>query len=113
MDAHESLRKQGISGTCINARFVKPVDAGALKAILQKHCPAAPVITVEDGVAEAGFGSAIGEALGFNVERIGLPSQFIVHGKRQLLFEKYGLDAHGIAERIKKALKNNGKSPDR
>jgi 1-deoxy-D-xylulose-5-phosphate synthase len=113
MEAHESLRKQGISGTCINARFIKPLDAKALHAILQKNCPSAPIITVEDGVAEAGFGSAVSEALGLSVERMGLHSQFVEHGKRQLLLEKYGLDAVGIAERIKKALKNNGKSPDR
>ena len=108
--AHAQLSAEGVLGTCINARFIKPLDAEALKKAAQRLNPGAPVITIEDGVAEGGFGSAVAEALSCGVERIGLPSQFIVHGKRQFLFEKYGLDAAGIALRIKKAVKKNGKS---
>lgn len=63
------------------------------------------MFTVEDGVIDAGFGSAVCDGLGFMVERLGLPAKFIEHGKRQFLLEKYGLDAAGIAQRIKKALK--------
>ena len=109
LEVHEQLSAEGVFGTCINARFIKPLDAEALKKTLQRLSPGAPVITVEDGVVEGGFGSAVCEALSCGVERIGFPSQFIVHGKRQFLFEKYGLDAAGIALRIKKAVKKNGK----
>ena len=113
MDAHEALRKEGLSGTCINARFIKPLDSDAFRRALQPAFPGCPVITVEDGIADGGFGSGVSETLGVYVEQIGLPSRFITHGKRQLLFEKYGLDAAGIALRIKKALKNNGKAGDK
>jgi 1-deoxy-D-xylulose-5-phosphate synthase len=109
LDAQELLGQEGLSGTCINARFIKPLDADALKEAVRHAGSLAPVFTVEDGVIDAGFGSAVCEALGRSVERIGFPNQFIAHGKRQLLFEKYGLDAAGIALRIKKALKKNGK----
>lgn len=107
--ADDLLRREGICGTCVNARFVKPLDADALKDALRQIGPSAPVFTVEDGVIDAGFGSAVCETLGRTIERMGLPDQFIVHGKRQLLLEKYGLDAAGIALRIKKALKKDGK----
>ena len=113
LEACDQLLAENISGVCINARFIKPLDAGVLKKCMLSLNPAAPIITVEDGVAEGGFGSAVSEALCCNVERIGFPSQFIVHGKRQILFEKYGLDPAGIALRIKKALKKNGKGHDR
>jgi 1-deoxy-D-xylulose-5-phosphate synthase len=113
LEAHELLRKEGVVGSCINARFIKPLDANALKAIMRQLKAGAPVVTVEDGVVEAGFGSAVSEILGISVERLGLPSEFIAHGKRQFLLSKYGLDAAGIALRIKKALKKNGTGPDR
>jgi len=103
--ADDILRKDGICGTCVNARFVKPLDAEFLKKIIMQSCQGAPVFTVEDGVIDAGFGSAVCDGLGFMVERLGLPAKFIEHGKRQFLLEKYGLDAAGIAQRIKKALK--------
>ncbi|MDD4941644.1 MAG: 1-deoxy-D-xylulose-5-phosphate synthase [Candidatus Omnitrophica bacterium] len=108
--AQSLLAKEGLSGMCINARFIKPLDPGAFAKAMQQIDPRAPIITVEDGVIDAGFGSAVSEALGRSVERIGLPDQFIVHGKRQLLLEKYGLDPAGIALRIKNAVKKNGKS---
>ena len=37
------------------------------------------------------------------VTNIGWPDKFIEHGKVNQLFEKYGLDAEGIAERVRKA----------
>ncbi|MFA6385051.1 MAG: transketolase C-terminal domain-containing protein, partial [Candidatus Omnitrophota bacterium] len=107
--AHELLSAEGLAGTCISGRFIKPLNADVLKKALTRLNPGAPVITVEDGVVDGGFGSAVGEALSRGVERIGFPSQFIAHGKRQLLFEKFGLDAAGIVRRIKEAVKKNGK----
>jgi 1-deoxy-D-xylulose-5-phosphate synthase len=103
LDACAILGKEGISGACINARFVKPIDPAALKAVLAKS--PSPIFTLEDGVVEAGFGSAVSEALSSVVVRLGLPSKFIEHGKRNFLFEKYELDAKGVAQAIKKALK--------
>jgi len=36
--------------------------------------------------------------------RLGIPDQFLSHGKRELLLAELGLDAVGIAERVGKAL---------
>jgi 1-deoxy-D-xylulose-5-phosphate synthase len=81
----------------INARFVKPLDAELIK----KHTKEARlVVTVEEGVLEGGFGSAVMEMLNKPVLRLGLPSAFIEHGKRDQILEKYGLTAEGIKKSI-------------
>ena len=54
MQAQEKLSALGISTTVVDARFVKPL-APELSAIAARH---RAVVTVEDGVASGGFGSA-------------------------------------------------------
>ena len=66
------------------------------------------VFTIEEGIRDAGFGSAIAEQLSKPVERLGLPFEFIPHGSRGLLLEKYKLTAAGIAANIRQVIKNNG-----
>jgi 1-deoxy-D-xylulose-5-phosphate synthase len=92
------LQKEGLSGTLINARFIKPLDKELYKALTRK---AKFVFTVEEGILEGGFGSAVSEAIDIPTMRIGLPSNFIPHGKRSLLLEKYGLSPAAIASKIK------------
>jgi 1-deoxy-D-xylulose-5-phosphate synthase len=84
----------------INARFLKPLDIDLLNKMKYKI-----IFTVEEGVVSGGFGSAIQEAKGSQVYRIGLPDEFIPHGSRALLLEKYGLTAQGIANRILKIVR--------
>ncbi|MFA6130327.1 MAG: 1-deoxy-D-xylulose-5-phosphate synthase [Candidatus Omnitrophota bacterium] len=96
--AIESLEKQGLNGTLINARFISPLDIDLFKSATQNS---KFIFTVEEGIIPGGFGSAVSEALNKPVIKIGLPSEFIKHGKRDRLLEKYGLTAAGICERIK------------
>jgi len=103
--AAEILHKEKIETGVVNARFVKPLDAELLRA---KARQAKTVITVEEGVVSGGFGSAVGELLQTAVISLGLPDQFIPHGKRELLLEKYGLTAAAIAARIRKELAEHG-----
>jgi 1-deoxy-D-xylulose-5-phosphate synthase len=105
IDAADILAGDKIFPTIINARFVKPLDIQAFKAAM-KNCKL--VLTVEDGITGGGFGSALAEILDLGVAKIGLPDQFIPHGKRELLLSLYGLDAPGIASRVKKELLKNG-----
>jgi len=63
-----------------------------------------PIFTLEEGIIDGGFGSAVEGALGRPVVKIGLPRSFISHGKRELLLEKYGLTAGKIADKIKSEL---------
>ncbi len=105
LDAADLLAADKIFPTVVNCRFVKPLDIASLKS-LSKNCKLA--ISAEDAIAAGGFGSALAEVLDIPVKKIGLPDQFIPHGKRELLLKIYGLDAEGMAARVKKELLKNG-----
>ena len=100
--AAKQLVKAGVSVTVINARFVKPLDE---ELILNSVKAADRVITVEEGVLDGGFGSAVLELLaekGINipVKRLGLPAKFIEQGKRAELLDIYGLTPQKIHQSI-------------
>jgi 1-deoxy-D-xylulose-5-phosphate synthase len=103
--ALELLSQQGLFGSLINARFVAPLDMELIKRV----CGVTKFIfTIEEGIKDAGFGSAIAGQLNKPVERLGLPFEFIPHGTRRLLLEKYKLNSAGIAAHIRQVIKNNG-----
>jgi len=98
LEAIELLEKEGITGTLINARFVKPMDIEFYRTSLAKT---KYVFSVEEGIVNSGFGSLLAQGLDRPVTTMGLPCDFIAHGRRQILLEKYGLDVKGIAGKIK------------
>ncbi|MDP2337254.1 MAG: 1-deoxy-D-xylulose-5-phosphate synthase [Bacteroidota bacterium] len=92
------LQKDGISAAHYDMRFVKPLDENALHSVFSnyKH-----VLTIEDGVLQGGFGSAVLEFMAdhqyhVEVKRIGIPDKFIDHGSTDELYREYGLDQLGI-----------------
>ena len=99
--AADLLAAQGVLATVLNARFCKPLDAEAIVGAARR-CGA--VVTVEDGVAQGGFGSAVLELL---AERralvptsvVGLPDHFIEHGTVPKLRELVGLTAEDVARK--------------
>jgi len=101
-EAIELLKKDGLSGTLINARFVKPQDSNLFKDISAK---VKVIFSVEEGILDGGFGSAVQEVIEQPIIRMGLPPEFITHGKRDILLEKYGLTREGIVRRIKELVK--------
>jgi 1-deoxy-D-xylulose-5-phosphate synthase len=94
--AREAAQKLG-DAKVVNARFIKPLDK---ELIINAVKGAEKIVTVEEGVLDGGFGSAVAELLNRPVLRLGLPSQFIEHGKRDQILERYGLTAENIAKRI-------------
>jgi len=98
LEAAALLKVEGLSATVINARFVKPLDKNLFESLCKKT---KLIFTVEEGIVSGGFGSAVAEVINKPVIKIGLPCEFMPHGKRDLLLDKYGLAAKGIAERIK------------
>ncbi len=101
LDAADILAKQGIEATVINARFCKPLDS---ETILNAVRRCGSVVTVEDGVAQGGFGSAVLELLseaGVTVPAtiIGLPDHFIEHGPVPVLRDLAGLTAEETARK--------------
>jgi 1-deoxy-D-xylulose-5-phosphate synthase len=61
------------------------------------------VVTVEENVLSCGFGAAVLELLekaetsDVRVKRLGIPDEFVTHGKQDFLRSLYHLDALGIA----------------
>jgi 1-deoxy-D-xylulose-5-phosphate synthase len=101
--AVEAAKKMG-NATIVNARFVKPLDK---KLILNAVKNAKQVVTIEEGVVEGGFGSAVlellaAEGIDIPVKCLGLPSKFIEQGKRDELLDMYGLTAEKIAQLLYK-----------
>ncbi len=100
-DAADKLEEQGIVATVVNARFCKPLDEETILNAA-RHCRR--VITVEDGVLQGGFGSAVLELiaehqLAIPVIRIGLPDDFIEHGPVSVLRQEVGLTADEVVRR--------------
>jgi 1-deoxy-D-xylulose-5-phosphate synthase len=96
--ASELLAKDKINLTVINSRFVKPLDIQLFKE-MSKNTKF--IFSAEEGIVEGGFGSAVAETIDTPVIKIGLPSAFVPHGKRDLMLDKYGLTAQAIADKIK------------
>lgn len=87
-------------------RFVKPLDDQLLDEIGKKF---KKVITIEDGVRNGGFGSAVLEWFndhGYapSVQRMGLPDEFVTHGSVDELRRIVGLDAPHIRQVIEAML---------
>jgi 1-deoxy-D-xylulose-5-phosphate synthase len=104
-EAARLLKQDGISVTLVDPRWVKPLDP-RLGALASSH---RLVATAEDNVLAGGFGSAVAEVLTDQevrtpLLRLGIPDQFLPHGKRDALLAELGLDAAGIADRVRKAL---------
>lgn len=97
----------GISVAHYDMRFVKPLDENLLKEVAAKF---KHVITVEDGVREGGFGSAVIEWMEDNgqhpdIVRLGLPDHFVEHGTVAQLQSIVGIDAEGIRRMIEETLR--------
>lgn len=96
----------GISVAHYDMRFVKPLDENLLKEVAAKF---KHVVTVEDGVREGGFGSAVIEWMEDNgqhldIVRLGLPDHFVEHGTVAQLQSIVGIDAEGIRHTIEETL---------
>ncbi|MBI2920873.1 MAG: 1-deoxy-D-xylulose-5-phosphate synthase [Planctomycetes bacterium] len=113
LEAARKLAAQGLELTVVNARFAKPVDEDTVQKLAADH----PfVLTLEDHVLQAGFGSAVLEAAiscGADARRfvrLGIPDRFVEHGARPKLLETLGLDAAGIARSAQKCAERAVKS---
>ena len=101
LQAAEHLTLCGIDATVINARFAKPLDTELISGVA-KHIK--KLVVVEENILSGGFGAAVLEMLGqaadsdVRVKRIGIPDEFVTHGKQDLLRSLYHLDAPGIAK---------------
>lgn len=103
--AAEQLEEEGFSVGVIDPRFIKPLDAN----LLIEAAETGLVVTVEENALQGGFGSAVGElfaeaGITTRLVCIGLPDKFIEQGTQAELRARCGLDAQGIAGRIRGVL---------
>ncbi len=102
VEASDRLREWGLSCAVFDARFVKPLDAEAILALADE---VQGFVTIEEHVLAGGFGAAVLELLAAHrrrlpVECLGIPDEFVEHGKQSALRAALGLDAAGIVQRV-------------
>ena len=95
-------KEQNITIAHYDLRFLKPLDQNMMHEIARKFNQ---IITIEDGVIQGGFGSAVLEFMSDNnyniqVKRLGISDNFVEHGTPEELYHMLGLDVEGIAASI-------------
>ena len=109
LKAAELLAYQGIDVRVVNARFIKPMDEVMLHEIMQENLP---ILTIEESLLQGGFGSAVLEFAfdkkyrNVQIERIGIPDEFIEHGEVDLLLEEINVTAEEAVKRITQLVPN-------
>ena len=108
LDSADQFSHSGTSCEVVNCRFIKPMDFAYLESIIGRF---EQVITVEEGVRSGGFGESVAAWLSINgykgiIKIISLPNEFVEHGPRQILLDKYGISTEGISMAV-----NSQKAP--
>lgn len=90
-----------------DARFLKPLDEELFHEIGKKFIK---IVTIEDGVIDGGFGSAVLEFFADNnykaeVLRLGISDEFIEHGTPEELYAMIGLNPEGVLKSFKELMK--------
>jgi 1-deoxy-D-xylulose-5-phosphate synthase len=112
LEAVETLESEsGLSLTVVNARFVKPLDERLIGRLVDEVSDR--IVTVEENAVTGGFGSGVLEFLQASgrtrasVKVLGIPDRFVPHGRRDILLDRVGLSARGIASSIGEFLKGS------
>jgi 1-deoxy-D-xylulose-5-phosphate synthase len=103
LEAADTLAHEGLNATVVNCRFLKPHDDVTLTAIVANH---SRILTVEEGTVVNGFGAMMAVRIqqldpAVHVAVHGAPDRFIEQGSRRRQLERTGLDAAGIAQRLR------------
>jgi 1-deoxy-D-xylulose-5-phosphate synthase len=103
LEAAEALATEGLSVTVVNCRYLKPHDELTLAAIVADH---RQILVVEEGTVVNGFGALMAATVQqmdatVRVHAHGVPDRFIDQASRRRQLQLVGLDATGIAERVR------------
>lgn len=98
----EAEKESGVSVAHYDMRFLKPLDTALLDEVGSRF---KRVVTVEDGARIGGLGSAVLEYFADkgvkpDVVRLGLPDNFVEHGKPEELYRIVGLDKESIKKTL-------------
>jgi 1-deoxy-D-xylulose-5-phosphate synthase len=104
LDAAHLLNLDGISTDIYNLRFLKPLDEAYLLSVLRLY---RHVVLVEEAVTRGGLGETVNRLLGESAMggvtfvAMGAADRFPGLGTREQLIAEAGLDAAGIALRVR------------
>jgi 1-deoxy-D-xylulose-5-phosphate synthase len=103
LKAAESLAVEGFDPTVVNCRFLKPYDQHTLSAILADH---KQLLVIEEGTVINGFGAYMASVVerlepSVRVTAHGVPDRIIPAASRARQLASAGLDAAGIAKRVR------------
>jgi 1-deoxy-D-xylulose-5-phosphate synthase len=101
--AAETLAAEGLSVTVVNCRYLKPYDELTLAAVVADH---KQLLVVEEGTVVNGFGAYMASVVAtmdasVRVVAHGVPDRIIYAASRARQLALCGLDAAGIAERVR------------
>ena len=101
--AAELLSAEGLDVTVVNCRYLKPYDEATLAAILSGH---RQILVVEEGTVVNGFGAFMSAVIerhepAVRVHVHGVPDRIVYAAPRPKQLASLGLDAAGIAERVR------------
>lgn len=102
VDAADALAADGIGATVLDMFCVKPLDR---EAIITYVRGAKVVVSVEEHAPFGGLGSMVAQVVGESCPTrcvtMALPDAPVITGTSQEVFAHYGLDAQGIATRVR------------
>ncbi|HEX9483642.1 MAG TPA: transketolase C-terminal domain-containing protein, partial [Gemmatimonadaceae bacterium] len=103
VSAAEVLAAEGLDVTVVNCRYLKPYDEVTLAAILADH---RQILVVEEGTIINGFGAFMTSVIERHEPQVrvhthGVPDRIIYAAARAKQLASLGLDAAGIAERVR------------
>lgn len=106
LEVSEKLKAKNVNASVVNIHSIKPLDEAGLRTLIADH---AQWVTIEDHSIIGGLGSAVSEFLaeqgaGVRLTRIGVNDLFGESGEPAELYEKFGLSAQKIYERILRSL---------
>lgn len=106
LDAAALLKEQGILDSVLDMYCVKPLDETAVRNVAEL---AKVVITVEEHSPFGGLGAMVAQTVARvcpkKVINMALPDAPVITGTSKEVFDYYGLNAKGIADKAVKALK--------
>jgi len=114
LDASEELKQYDITPQVVNIRYIKPIDEALVNELLDNF---SHVWVIEEGTSVGGVTAALLEAIMqakeirhihkddlLRVHSISVGDIFPDHGEIPELRQRFGLDAHGIAQRVKEVM---------
>jgi 1-deoxy-D-xylulose-5-phosphate synthase len=101
--AADQLAAEGLPVTVVNCRYLKPHDEVTLNALLSSH---RQFLVVEEGTIVNGFGAYMSAIISridptARVAAHGVPDRFVEQAPRARQLQLLGLDAAGIAARVR------------